>query len=107
MFTSMFTSSVGCWPSYELKTHLLVQPDREDKVRLVIHNPSHEAKILGDAVHMGSAQLCDDPLAVQAVSLTSPLLILFKQHRGPLYDNFLKLSCNHSGTATWHPLHPN
>ena len=37
-------------------------------MRLVIHNPTYEAKILGDAVHMGSAQLCDDPLAVQAAS---------------------------------------
>ena len=41
-------------------------------MRLVIHNPSHEAKILGDAVHVGSAQLCDDPLAVQAASQQPP-----------------------------------
>ena len=31
----------------------LVQSDREGKVRLVIHNPSHEAKILRDSIHVG------------------------------------------------------
>ena len=34
----------------------LVQPNSEGEVKLVIHNPSHEAKILGDSIHMGSAQ---------------------------------------------------
>ena len=50
----------------------IVQPDREGKVRLVIHNPSHEAKILGDSIHVGLAQLCDGPLVVQAASQQPP-----------------------------------
>ena len=50
----------------------LVQPHREGKVRLVIHNPSHESKILQDSIPVGSAQLCDNPLAVQAASEQPP-----------------------------------
>ena len=41
-------------------------------MRLVIHNPSHEAKILGDSIHVGSAQLYDDSLTVQAAPQQPP-----------------------------------
>lgn len=50
----------------------LVRPDSDGKVKPVIHNPSNEAKILGDLIHVGSAKLCDDPLAVQAASEQPP-----------------------------------
>ena len=50
----------------------LVQPDSEGKIKLVVRNPSPEAKILGDSVHVGSAQPCADPLATPPTSEQLP-----------------------------------
>ena len=61
------------WGGGELRIEdSLVQPDSEGKVKLVIHNPSHETKIIGDSINMDSAQLCEDPLAVLAASEQPP-----------------------------------